>query len=416
MFRPIALYIGLRYTRAKRANHFISFISLSSMLGIALGVTVLITVLSVMNGFDQQIRERVMAMAPQVTVSTLSQKMPDWKTMQQNVLKDPQVIDAEPFVSGQGLLQNAGISQPVVMNGVSPSQQSRLTDISHKMVQGSFDALRPGRFGIVLGYDLALNLGLRVGDKVLLMIPQASVTPVGVLPRLRRFDVVGIFHVGKGFGFDDHLAFINLKDAQVLYQLGSAVSGLRLKVSNFYAAPRIASRLASNLPEGYIVGNWTQTFGALFHAIQLEKTMMFLILMLIIAVAAFNLVSSLVMTVADKRADIAILRTFGATPRTILAIFMVQGTIVGFVGTFLGVLGGIVLSLNATRLVNWIQSVFHVQLLSSNIYFVDYLPSRLQGSDVWHICLAALVMSLLATIYPAWRASRTQPAQALRYE
>lgn len=416
MFRPLALFIGLRYTRAKRRNHFISFISLTSMLGIALGVAVLITVLSVMNGFDQEIRLRIFGMANQVTISSLQGSFASWKSMKTQVMKQPGVVAAAPFVSGQGILSSQGLTHPVMVTGISPQEEPKVSVLKDKMIAGSWDGLQPGKFGILLGQQLAASLGVDVGDKVTLLIPTPSITPLGIMPRFKAFTVVGIFRVGNGFGFDSDMAFIHLQDAQALFQLGHNVSGLRLKVADLYAAPRIAQEISQQLPPIYIVSNWTNDYGSYVHAIALEKTMMFLILLLLIAIAAFNLVSSLVMVVTDKRSDIAILRTLGASARTIMNIFMVQGMVVGLVGVFLGLVGGIALALNVTALVNWLEAVFHITLFSSNVYYLDYLPSQLDWSDVWHICVIAFLMSLLATLYPAWRAARTQPAEALRYE
>lgn len=416
MFKPVPLYIGLRYTRAKKRNHFISFISLTSMIGIALGVAVLITVLSVMNGFDQQIRNRVFAMAPQVTVRTFTGNINNWDSLATQISHYPGVTGVVPFIAGQGLLTNEGQNSPVMIKGILPEKESAVSDLANKVIEGSLDNLQANHYGIVLGEKLAESLGLGVGDKVALLIPSATVTPLGVFPQMRRFTVVGIFKVGNGFGFDSELAYIHLNDAQRLFMLNSAVSGLQLKLQNLYAAPQISAGLTQQLPSGYQVSDWTQDYGSFFQAIKLEKTMMFFILILIVAIAAFNLVSTLVMVVNDKRADIAILRTLGATPNTILATFMVQGMVVGLVGTFLGLIGGIFLALHATEIVNAIQNLFHVQLLTSDVYFVNYLPSQLQASDVIKICIIAMVLSLLATIYPAWTAARTQPAEALRYE
>ncbi len=416
MFYPIALFIGLRYTRAKRRNHFISFISLTSMIGIALGVAVLITVLSVMNGFDQEIRSRIFGMANHMTINTLDGRLLNWQGLADEVKQYPGVIATAPFVSGQGMLLNRGLNHPSIITGVDPSQEAKVSIIAQKMVGGNFNALQPGQFDIIIGAQLAQSLGVDLGDKVTLLIPSVAVTPLGVMPRYKPFTVVGIFKVGNGFGFDSDLGYINIKDAQALFQLGNAVSGLRLKLTDLYLAPKLTQAISQKLPTNYLVSNWTYDYGSLFHAIQLEKTMMFLILLLLVAVAAFNLVSTLVMVVTDKRSDIAILRTLGATPRTILAIFMVQGSIVGLVGTLLGLIGGVSLALNVTKIVNGIQNIFHVQLLSSNIYYVNYLPSQLLWSDVFNISITALLMSLLATLYPAWRAARTQPAEALRYE
>lgn len=416
MFKPLAVCIGLRYTRSKRSSNFISFISLTSMLGIALGVAVLITVLSVMNGFDEQIQQRFFGMAPQVTVSSFTGKLNQWPALQQRLLKYPGVEAVTPYISGQGLLAYGGDNVPVMISGIIPKQEQRISELSEKMVDGRLSDLKPGSFGIVLGGGVAKRLGVEVGEKVLLMIPQATVSLVGVQPRFKRFTVTGIFTAGGGFGFDSQFAFINLEDAQKLFMLGQDISGLRLKITNIYRAPEFSNQLEQTLPEDIVVSNWTAQFGAFFKAVKMEKTMMFLILILIIAVAAFNLISSLVMIVNDKQADIAILRTFGARPKMILATFMVQGSLVGLIGTFLGTISGITLALNATALADWLQNRLNVQLLSSNVYFVDFLPSKLEWLDVIHVCAIALLLSFLATIYPAWRASRTQPAEALRYD
>lgn len=414
MFKPLALYIGLRYTRAKKRNHFVSFISLSSMLGIGLGVMVLITVLSVMNGFDEEIHKRFFGMAPEITVSGKEGKIVDWQPLQNELKRTPGVIAVAPYIGGQGLLTHEGQVLPIVLTGVDPIQEQSITHIQDKLLMGDIADLQ--HFGILLGRNLADSLGVMVGDKVTIMIPQATVTPTGMIPRFKRFTVAGVFSAGTGFNFDAKLAFINLTDAQKLMQLGDAVTGLKMKISNIYDAPKISDQLADKLGEQYEVGNWTQQFGPFFHAVKMEKTMMFLILLLIIAVAAFNLVSSLVMVVNDKQSEIAILRTIGATPSTILWIFIVQGMMVGVVGTLLGLIAGIILASNATSIVNFLQSVFHTQLLSSNVYFVDYLPSKIMMSDLWQICAAALFMSFIATIYPAWRASKTVIAEALHYE
>lgn len=416
MFRPAAIFIGLRYTRAKRRNHFISFISLMSMFGIALGMIVLITVLSVMNGFDREIRNRVFSMVPPVTVSSLANFVTNWQEVQEALKKYPDILAVAPFVSAQVLLTNDGIVQPALLEGVAPQQEKHITAIATKMVQGQFADLATSSFGIVLGEDLASRLNAMVGDKVTVVTPQAALTPAGVIPRFKRFTVTGIFSAGSGFGFDSSLAYINLPDAQKLMQMGNAVTGLHASIKNVYAAPQLSSRIDIDLSPGVKTSNWTEQFGAFFHAVSLEKTMMFFILLLIIAVAVFNLVCTLVMVVNDKESDIAILRTIGATPETIMAIFITQGAIVGVVGTLLGIIGGVLLSLNVTVLVDWIQKIFNVHFLSSSVYFVNYLPSELQWMDVITISVTSLVLSFLATIYPAWRASRTEPVEALRYE
>jgi lipoprotein-releasing system permease protein len=417
MFRPVSLYIGLCYTRAKQRNHYISFISLSSMLGIALGITVLITVLSVMNGFDEEIHNRVFGMAQQITINPLTNNaLENWTTIAKKIETYPNVTAVTPFVAGQAMLVNDGTVRPTILSGISAGDERKVSILGDKMVEGSLNDLKPGKFGLIIGQELAENLGLIVGDKITVLTPQASLTPAGVIPRFKRFTLVGTFHVGTGFGFDNQLAFINMRDAQALFQLGSNISGLRIKLTDLYAAPKVATELTQALPSELQVHNWTETYGDFFRTIALEKTTMFIILCLLIAVAAFNLVSTLVMVVTDKQSDIAILRTLGATPSTILRIFIVQGALISIVGTILGLIGGITLTLNVTRIVAAIESFFHVKLLSSSIYYVNYLPAKLIWSDIWHICLAAILLSLLATLYPAWRASCIQPAQALRYE
>jgi lipoprotein-releasing system permease protein len=416
MFRPVAAFIGFRYTRAKRRNSFISFISLMSMLGIALGVIVLITVLSVMNGFDREIKKRVFSMVPPVTVGSMANFIVNWQDLDKLVKTMPGVTAAAPFVSAQVLLSSNGVVQPAMLNGIIPAEEKKITQLSDKMVQGNLDSLTAHSFGIVLGEDLANRLEVIPGDKVTVVTPQVSLSPAGVVPRFKRFTVTGIFRAGGGFGYDALLAYISLADSQVLFGMNGSVSGLHLSINNVYAAPEITQMLIKNLTPSARVTNWTDQYGAFFHAINLEKTMMFFILILIIAVAVFNLVCTLVMVVNEKESDIAILRTVGATPRMIMEIFIVQGATIGIFGTFLGVIGGIALASHVTEIVKWIEHLFHVHFISSSVYFVDYLPSEIQSSDVWQIGLAALALSLLATVYPALRASRMEPVEALRYE
>lgn len=414
MFKPLAVYIGLRYTRARKRSHFVSFISLSSMLGIGLGVMVLITVLSVMNGFDEEIHKRFFSMAPEITVSGQDGKIADWLKLEAELRNTPGVKAIAPYVGAQGLLTHEGQILPIVLTGIDTAQEEAVTHLQDKLIVGGLADLQ--HFGIILGRGLANTLGVMIGDKVTIMIPAASVTPAGMIPRFKRFRVAGVFSAGAGFNFDTKLAFINIADAQKLMQLGNDVTGLKMKINNIYSAPAMSEQLSAKLGEDYEIGNWTQQFGEFFHAVKLEKTMMFLILLLIIAVAAFNLVASLVMVVNDKQSEIAILRTIGASPTTILWIFIVQGMMVGLVGTLLGLIGGLVLATNATAIVNGIQSLFHTQILSSNVYFVDYLPSKILFNDLWQVCAVALLMSFVATIYPAWRASKTVIAEALHYE
>jgi len=414
MYKPLALFIGLRYTRSRKKNHFVSFISLSSMLGIGLGVMVLVTVLSVMNGFDQEIHQRFFGMAPEITLTGPNEKLSDWPAVVKKISTLPEIKASAPFVGGQGLLTHDGQVLPIVLTGVLPGTEETVTHLDKKLLAGSMNNLN--HFGMILGKGLADSLGVMLGDKVTIMIPQATVTPAGMIPRFKRFTIVGVFTAGTGFNFDTKLAFINMGDAQKLFQMGNDVSGIKMKIDDVYQAPEISDKLSKLLGEQYQLSDWTQQFGAFFQAVKLEKTMMFMILLLIIAVAAFNLVSSLVMVVNDKQAEIAILRTIGATPSTILLIFIVQGMMVGIVGTFLGLIGGLILAENATAIVSGLQDLFQVKVLSSSIYFVDYLPSQILVSDLCQICAIALLMSFAATIYPAWRASRTVIAEALHYE
>lgn len=418
MFKPLSLYIGLRYTRAKRKTGFISFISLVSMLGIALGVMVLITVLSVMNGFDQQIKNRIFTMVPHIQITGMFNVLSNQErnSLTRVLKKTPGVIGVAPYVQGQGMLTRDTTSQPVLIQGILPEDQNSVSALNEKMKVGHLADLKPGQFGIVLGDELALSLALRVGGKINLLIPQISMTPMGIIPRFKRFTVVGIFHVGSGFGFDMGYAFIHLNDAQKLYSLGNNITGLQVKTDDLFKSNEIAYELQEKYGYDYQISTWVNSYGAFYHAVTMEKTMMFLILILLVAIAAFNLVSSLVMLVNDKQSDIAILRTLGATPRTIRYIFIVQGLAIGIFGTVLGVLGGIILSDHVTAAVNWIQSTFHIMLFTPGVYFVDYLPSQLQWADVIHVSGIALILSFIATLYPSWKASRTQPAEALRYE
>lgn len=415
MYRLLPLYIGLRYIRAKRRNQFISFISLVSMFGIGLGVMVLITVLSVMNGFDHEISDRIFNMAQQVTITNFSQSVPHWQNLRQDVSTQQNVRGIAPFVAGQAMLANMGSARPVMLTGILPAEEKKVSQMAQKMTKGNFQDLHSGEFGIILGEALAESLGLELGDKVTVLTTDVNVSPVGVIPQYKRFTVKGLFKVGGGFRFDETAAFIELHDAQKLFKLKDNVSGLRLRVTDLYIAPKVTTELQQMLPE-YYVGNWTQEFGAYFRAIRMEKSMMFIILVLIIAIAAFNLVSTLVMIVTDKQSEIAILRTLGASPATIMSIFMVQGSIVGLVGTLFGIVSGVLLAINAPVIVAGIQHLFHVSFVSSSVYFIDYLPSRLEWKDVLQISLVSILLSLTATLYPAWQASRTQPAEALRYE
>ncbi len=413
MFRPLSLFIGLRYTRAKRRNHFISFISLISILGIVIGVTALITVISVMNGFDHELRSRILGMVAETTVSGVEGPVHDWQHAVSIANQLPHVMASAPYVEHGAYLKGRRAAGAAV-RGVVPALESKVSDIAKKMVQGRFDSLTPGSWNIILGRDLAIRLGVGLGDKVVLFVPDVSITPIGAMPRLRQFTVSGIFEAGME-QYDSGLAEINMRDAERLYRQAGP-TGIRLKLDNPFRAYSVGRNLAEKLGGLYAVTTWMESYANFFKAVAMEKKVMFIILSLIIGVAAFNLVSTLVMLVTDKQADIAILRTLGATPRTVMGVFMVQGLISGVIGTGLGVLSGVLLSINLPGIVDWIQRVFHIQFLSPSVYYISNLPSRLEWRDVGWIGAMSLLLSLLATIYPAWRASRTQPAQALRYE
>lgn len=415
MRRFFELFVGLRYMRARRRNHFISFISVTSLVGIALGVMALITVLSVMNGFQRTLRDRILGVISDVTISGPQHHMAHWRSALRIAIKEKGVLAAAPYVRGEALLVHGRYSSGALVRGVVPEKEKAVSDIAAHIVQGRLTSLRPGRFGIVLGRYLAWRLGATVGSRVLLVAPGGMVTPAGFLPRLRSFKVVGIFDVGM-YEYDAGLALIDMRDAQALYRMGSDVSGVRLKLANIDRAPHVRRVLRTKLPGYDQVRDWSQEHANFFRALKIEKTVMFVILLLIVAVAAFNIVATLVMVVTDKRADIAILRTLGASPASVLVIFLVQGTLIGIFGTLLGVVAGVVLSLNVTTIVPFIEHVFHTHFLSANVYYISELPSHLRWQDVLHVAVASFLMSFLATLYPAWRAAKTQPAEALRYE
>jgi lipoprotein-releasing system permease protein len=415
MFRPLALFVGLRYTRARRRNHFISFISLTSMLGIALGVTALITVLSVMNGFEKELRERILSMAAHVSVTGLTGRLNDWQDVARIARDQPHVLGTAPYIEAEAMLIHGQAVSGAVVQGVLPAQERTVSQVGDKMKAGSLGDLKAGSFGIILGKELAWALGVQVGDQVTLVAPEANVTPAGILPRLKRFRVVGIFEIGM-YEYDKGLALINLEDAARMFRMEGEVSGVRLRLDDMFLAPRVARELAQYLPATDLVRDWTQTHVNFFRAVRTEKTVMFIILMLIIAVAAFNIVSTLVMMVTDKESDIAILRTLGVTPLGIMRIFVIQWSLLGVFGTVLGVIGGVLLALNVETLVPAIEHLFGIHFLSPDVYYISELPSDLHGGDVERIAGVAFVLSILATVYPAWRAARVQPAEALRYE
>lgn len=414
MFRPLEIFVGLRYTRSKRRNHFISFISVISLLGIAVGVTALITVLSVMNGFEQELRQRILGMVSHVTIASPGDRMENWEHVREVALSHPEVIGAAPYVSQQALLQGRFISGAMV-RGVLPKLSRTVSKVNVNMVAGDLGNLRAGEYGIVLGIGLARALGVTLGDKLRVYAPEVRASPIGALPTVRRFQVVGIFEAGM-HEYDRGLAIIHLKDAQRLFRTGGGVSGVRVRLKDMYRAWEVSRDLDARLSGGYFITDWTRQHANFFRAVQMEKTVMFVILSLIVAVAAFNIVSTLVMVVTDKQADIAILRTLGASPRSIMGVFIVQGVLIGLMGTVLGLIGGVLLALNVEDIVAWLEQVFNTQFMPASIYYISELPSQLRWEQVTVIGIVAFVMTSLATIYPAWRASRTDPAAALSYE
>jgi len=416
MFRPLPIYIGLRYTRAKRRNHFISFISMTSIMGIALGVTALITVLSVMNGFEKELRHRMLGMSAHVVISTVENHWQEWQKLSTQVQTREHVIGIAPFIQGQAMVTYNKNVEGTFLQGISPELEPQVSQVQDKMVAGSIDNLKAGQFGVVLGSELAGTLGVLVGDKITLVVPQASVTVIGLLPRMKRFTIQGIFSIGM-HDFDSGLVLLHIEDAAKLLRMpAGSIHGLNVKLDDMFLAKPFNRELQAELPFGYHSYDWTYRHKNFFEAIKMEKTVMFIILALIVAVAAFNIVSTLVMVVTDKQVDIAILRTLGTTPRTVMGIFMVQGALIGVIGTLLGLIGGVSLALNVETIIPMIENLFHLQILSPEIYYISDLPSDLRWEDVYAITGLSLIISLLATIYPAWRASRVQPAEALRYE
>lgn len=411
MFKPISLYIGLRYTRARRSNHFISFIALVSMIGLTLGVAVLITVLSVMNGFDRELKNRVLGMIPQATISS-TQILTDWPELAKKIDQHEHVVGVAPFTQLQGMLTAQGQVAGIMVSGIEPEYEKNVSIIQDHMVQGDIGSLKKGEFGIVLGKQMTDALGLSLNDNVTLVLPEATPSPAGVVPRFKRFKIVGIFSIGAEV--DSMMGYIALNDASTLLRLPDGAQGIRMKLDDIFKAPQVADEVVSELPGNFYASNWTYTHGNLFSAIQMEKAMVSLLLFLIILVAAFNIVSSLVMVVTDKKSDIAILRTLGASPTTITKIFMVQGTVIGVVGTLAGAVLGIIFATSISSFMGWLNTTLGLNLFDA--YFINYLPSHLKWQDVLTIVGLSLILSFLATIYPAFRAAKIQPAEALRYE
>jgi lipoprotein-releasing system permease protein len=414
MFRPLSIFIGTRYTRAKRRNHFISFISMTSMIGLALGVLAMIVVLSVMNGFQKEMSSRILGMVPHAVISGVK-PLDDWQPAATASLKDPQVIAAVPFTEMDGMLSYKGSMQPIQINGVDPALESKVSIVTQHIVQGRLQDLKPGEFGVVIGEITARRFRLNVGDKLTLIVPEISSAPGGITPRLQRLTVVGVFKVGAEL--DGSMALVNVADAAVIQRWQpNQVQGVRLALTDLYAAPQVSSAIVAGLGADYKADDWTHTQGSLFSAMKMEKTMIGLLLLMILAVAAFNIIATLIMVVNDKGADIAILRTLGATPRQIMTIFMVQGTVIGIVGTVIGGVLGVIAAINVSQIVGWVERVTGQHIFTSDVYFISNLPSQLEGSDVVLICSAGFILSFLATIYPAYRAAQIQPAHALRYE
>ncbi len=415
------LFVGMRYTRAKRKNHFISFISLTSMIGIALGVAALIVVLSVMNGFQKELRTRILGVASHLEITGNNNQLANWQNVAASTLKRQHVLASAPYITAQGMLSFGQGVQGAIIRGVLPASEDKVADLGRHMKAGSLSDLRAGEFGIILGADLAYAIGAQIGDKVVVLAPQGQFTPTGVVPRIKQFTLVGLFQIGM-YEYDAGLALINIEDAAKLYRMGDKVSGVRLKLDDLFDAPTVSKSIEQILNQSpnsngaYFVTDWTQQHANFFRAVQMEKRVMFIILTLIVAVAAFNIVSTLVMAVTDKRADIAIMRTFGASPGSIMVIFIIQGALIGLIGTVLGALFGIVIALNIGTIIPFIEGLFHVQFLAKDVYYISDLPSDLVWSDVITIVIMSFILSLLATLYPSWRASKINPAEALRYE
>lgn len=415
MIQPLELLIGLRYTRAKRRNHFISFISATSMIGVVLGVWALITVMSIMNGFHKDLRDRILFVVSHVTVSDVRGSLGDWQGVSTLVARNPEVQAQSPFILGQGMITKGSEVTGALIRGILPEQEREVSEVLDHIVEGNSDALKPGDFGIILGDTLARILGVRLGEKVTVVAPKGKVTPAGLLPRLKRFTVVGLFKINM-HEYDSGIALIHIDDAARLLGMKNEVSGLRLKLNDVDLAPRVSRQIAQDLQQNYRIRDWTQEHSNFFRALEIEKRVVFIVLMLIIAVAAFNIVSTLVMIVTDKQPDVAILRTLGMSPGGVMKVFMVQGTVIGVVGTLVGAALGVLTALNVKTIIPAIERFFNTELFPVSVYVITDFPAELRWLDVSWVVVISLMLSFLATLYPAWRASRVQPADALRYD
>lgn len=416
MFQPKELFIGLRYTRAKRKTHFVSFIAFISIAGVSLGVFALIVVLSVMNGFGNELRDRTLSMTSHATITGFDGTVSNWKQNAETAMQNPNVVSAAPYIRKEVMLSNGRRVSGALVRGIEPEAEKNVSTVASKMVSGELTDLQSGDYGIVIGRELANSLGVYEGDKITVITPQASVTAIGVMPRLRRFKVVGVFEVGM-HEFDSAMAYMHIDDAAKLFQIEEGrVNGIRLKLADLFEAKSVTRELDKVFGEEYWIRDWTRQHSNFFKALKTEKTVMFIILLMVIAVAALNIVSTLMMTVTDKEADIAILRALGMTPGSVMIIFIIQGTVIGMFGTLIGVAAGVPVALNVFEIVSWMEQLFNTDFLPSDVYYISDITADVQPREVITYAVSAFLITILATIYPAWRASRTMPAEALRYE
>ncbi len=406
-------FLGLRYLRASPRRGFVSLIAGIAILGLSLGVAVLIVVLSVMNGFEEVLRTRILSLTAHATISGLEGRIANWRPQVDEVARFPGVLAAAPYIEEQAMMTHGGNSAGILMRGILPDAERRVADLGPHLLSGTLSDLNPGKYRVILGKALADELGARVGDRVVLMVAQGDVTPVGVLPRMRAFQVAGILSVGM-YEYDRRIALLAMQDAAKLTRMGDDITGIRLNVADMYAAPRIVRAAALALGGGYDVDDWTNQHVNFFRSIEITKRMLFVILSLVVAVAAFNVVSTMVMVVKDKRRDIAILRTFGSSPRSILSVFVVQGSLIGMLGIAGGVVLGVLIAVNLQQLVHGLESIVGFKFLDARVYFMSDLPAHVRLSDVLQVCSVAFLLACVSTLYPAWRAARLLPAESLR--